>query len=94
MSEKPDSKTIKYVSIRKGNTGPAAEEGSDSSCSSQTVDIFRTVFGARTGYTRAVLLLLMTIMLLYVGCNGKSGEETNLGLTLLTSSGGRELPLH
>lgn len=54
---------------RKGNTGPAAEEGSDSSCSSQTVDIFRTVFGARTGYTRAVLLLLMTIMLLYVGCN-------------------------
>ena len=52
------------------------------------------MFGARTGYTRAVLLLLMTIMLLYVGCNGKSGEGTNLGLTLLTSSGGRELPLH
>ena len=39
-------------------------------------------------------ILLMTIMLLYVGCNGKSGEGTNLGLTLLTSSGGRELPLH
>merc|ERR1712007_309358 len=35
-------------------------------CSSKIMDIFRTVFGRREGYSRAIVLILMALMLLYV----------------------------
>ena len=43
----------------------------ESGWTSQTVDIFRTVFGRRGGHTRAIILLLMTIMLLFVATDGQ-----------------------